>query len=267
MRAPLCLAVPLAILLAMGTARADIGVVVTGEATLQPALIAQLQDWLKVRGHTVQLAALEPDAINTLVDCFVIEDLGCATKVIEQRSKVQTIVFARVESTPNESGSRDIALVGHWLQKGHETISERRVCQQCNSEKLRATVEDLMLALAAEPPTSSHVPSANKAEHAASPPAPDSDRPSRLVPAAVIGGGLALAITGGVLIAIDQNPSPTGVQAATYRDSAAAGWVFAGLGAAAIGTGIYLWFRQDSHSAPVATVSHDGAVVGWTGRF
>jgi hypothetical protein len=33
------------------------------------------------------------------------------------------------------------------------------------------------------------------------------------------------------------------------------------------GIGAYLWMRDGSHSAPVASVSHDGAVIGWAGRF
>jgi hypothetical protein len=253
--------------MATGTARADIGVVVAGESTLVPQLTSQLQGWLKSRGHDVQPLSLEPDAVNTLIDCFVIEDLGCAHKVVELRAKTQTTVFARVDSAPNESGSRDITLVGYWMQKGHETISERRVCEQCTPDKLQSTADDLMLALAAEPPASSHVPAGSKPAPT-SPPAPEIGHAPRLVPGIVIGAGVALAITGGVLIAIDQDqPSPIGPQPHYYRDSEPAGVVFTALGAAAIATGVYLWFRHDSHSAPVATVSHDGAVVGWSGRF
>ena len=60
--------------------RADIGVVVTGEATLQPQLLSHLESWLKRAAITVFSSALEPDAINTLIDCFVVEDLNCATQ-------------------------------------------------------------------------------------------------------------------------------------------------------------------------------------------
>ena len=40
-----------------------------------------------------------------------------------------------------------------------------------------------------------------------------------------------------------------------------------GIGAAAIVTGAILWFHAGSSSAPVASVTHDAAVVGWSGRF
>src|SRR5690242_12538281 len=94
----------LAIVLAAATAQADdrtksdgaaAGVVVTGEATLQPQLVAQLEGWLREHGHPLVSSALEPDAINTLIDCFVIEDQSCARSLVEKRSKAATIVFAR----------------------------------------------------------------------------------------------------------------------------------------------------------------------------
>ena len=103
-------------------------------------------------------SALEPEAINTLIDCFVLEDLGCARKLVETRAKSQTIVFARVEITPDDNGGRTISIVGYWLQKGHDAIAERRICQRCIETAMRVTAEDLLTALAAEPPTGSHVP-------------------------------------------------------------------------------------------------------------
>ena len=187
----------LALVLASSSAHADIGVVVTGEATLQPQLAAQVEGWLRQRGHTVIASALEPDAINTLIDCFVLEDLGCARKLVETRAKSQTIVFARVEITPNETdGSRTVSIVGYWLQKGHDAIAERRICQRCLEEAMRSTAEDLMTALAAEPPTSTHVPvpsphggPATEAPASAPPPTDDGEHASRLVPGTVIGAG------------------------------------------------------------------------------
>jgi hypothetical protein len=83
----------------------------------------------------------------------------------------------------------------------------------------------------------------------------------------VIGVGVATAITGAVLLAIDQDPNPTGLQQPTIRDTGTAGAICIGAGVAAIGVGAYLWFHQGAHSAPVASVSHDGAVIGWAGRF
>jgi hypothetical protein len=262
-----------AILVAASSAHADVGVVVTGEATLQPALASQLEVWLKLRGHTVQVGALEPDAINTLIDCFVVEDLNCARTLVERRSSVTTVIYARAEMTANETdGSRDISLIAYWLSKGHETMGERRVCHHCTEEQLRSTADDLMGALASQPPIGSHVPAPAKvaAAHTADmepPPAAEERPPSRLVPAIVLGAGAALAITGAVLIAIDQDATTTGLQQPTYRDTATAGVVFTALGAATVGLGAYLWFTQTPTSTPVAAVTRDGAVVGWSGRF
>ncbi len=254
-------------LAATSVAHADIGVVVTGEATLQPQLAAQVEGWLKQRGHTVIASSLEPDAINTLIDCFVLEDLGCARKLIESRAKSQTIVFARVEITPSEDGTRTVSIVGYWLQKGHDAIAERRICQRCIEDQMRTTAEDLLTALASEPPVGSHVPVPDTGVAVQFLPPSDDHRPSRLIPGTVIGAGVALAITGGILIGINQSVSPVGPQQPQYRDSQPAGIVVGLVGVAAIGAGIYLWFHQNAHSAPVAAVTHDGAVVGWTGRF
>src|SRR5690348_10645814 len=99
----------LAILLATAPAHADeVGVVVTGEATLQPPLAASLEGWLREHGHKLVSSPLEADAINALIDCFVLEDLGCARGVIERRSKSQTIVFARVEVASGGQGMGNV---------------------------------------------------------------------------------------------------------------------------------------------------------------
>ena len=44
----------------------DVGVVVVGEATMQPQLAAQLESWLRQHGHSLVPAPLPPDAINTM---------------------------------------------------------------------------------------------------------------------------------------------------------------------------------------------------------
>jgi hypothetical protein len=269
-------AVLLAIALTFGAtsvASADIGVVVTGEATLQPQLLSHLESWLKRRGHNVFSSALEPDAINTLIDCFVVEDLNCARTVIEARAKAETIVYARVEVAPADNGMRDISIVGYWMQKGHETMAERRSCHHCTEKEMHGIADDLMLALGASPPTGSHVHVGAATTTAQAEPdgtaapaiAPPTDAAhSHIVPDIVIGAAVAVAITGGVLIAAT-GPSSTGPQS-QYLWGRTAGIGCLGLGAVAIGVGAWLWFHQGADSAPVASVSHDGAVVGWAGR-
>jgi hypothetical protein len=260
-------------LLASRAASADIGVVVTGEATLQPQLAAQLEGWLKQRGHTVQPSSLEPDAINTLIDCFVIEDLGCARSVVERRARSQTILYARVEMLPDQSdGSRDIAIVGYWLAKGHEALAERRTCKHCTDKSMRSTADDLMLALAAEPPTTSHVPAPATVAQAGDPAAittptsqTDAETTSKLLPISVLAvGGVAL-VGGGLMVAFGGPPSSTTQR--TYPDYRTPGWYVGGAGVAVAAVGIYMLVRQNASSAPVAAITHDGAIVGWTGRF
>ncbi|HEX4456152.1 MAG TPA: hypothetical protein VH143_35065 [Kofleriaceae bacterium] len=264
----------LAIALAASTAHADIGVVVTGEATLQPQLASQLEGWLKERGHVVQPSSLEPEAINTLIDCFVIDDIGCARAVVEKRARVQTILFARIEMTPNRSdGSRDIAISGYWLAKGHEPLQERRTCKHCTEKQMRAAADDLMLALAAEPPTGAATTRAAPARTVAqaepgSPPPPaqqtDEQPSSKALPITVTAvGGVAL-IGGVVMIATGGPPS---ADKEFYRDYRTPGYVVGAAGAVALGVGVYLLLRPTAHSAPVASITHGGAVFGWSGRF
>jgi hypothetical protein len=268
-------------------ARADIGVVVTGEATLQPELAAQLEGWLTKRGHIVKPSSLEPDAINTLIDCFVIDDLSCARAVVDNRAKSQTILFARIEMTANrKDGSRDIAISGYWLAKGHETLQERRTCRHCNDKMMRAAADDIMLALAAEPPalpvtttpTAAPAPTAAapktvaQAEPAAPPPVTpppgpvdEPARSSKVLPVAIVAvGGVALA--GGIgMIALGGPPASKTQQ--FYTNYRTPGYAVAAGGVVALGVGLYVLLRPDAQSAPTAAVSSGGAVFGWTGQF
>lgn len=263
----------LLVLVASSTTRADVGVVVAGEATLQPQLAAQVEGWLKQRGHSVAISPLDPDAINTLIDCFIVDDLNCARAVVEKRTTSRIIVYVRVATAPDESdGSRNISIIGYWLQKGHETIGERRNCRHCSDAELRVAADDLMHALAAEPPVSVHVPVPPKLQQ----PAQDAayaDHPaprSHMLPSVVIGTGIALAAAGAVLIAIDQDQGdiPTsGPQPEHFRDTAVPGAICLGVGVAAIAAGAIVWFHGGDSSAPVAAITRDATVVGWAGRF
>lgn len=137
--------------LAAAPARADsgVGVVVTGEATMQPQLAAQLETWLRTHGHNLVSAPLPPEAINTLIDCFVIEDQSCARKVVEKRAKAASVVFAQVTVTAGATAlDRTVTLTAYWLDKGKDAIAERRSCERCTDGTLRDTADELMVALA-----------------------------------------------------------------------------------------------------------------------
>ncbi len=249
--------------LVASTAYAErVGVVVTGEATVQPQLAGQLERWLHDHGREVVPGPLEPEAINTLIDCFVLEDLGCARGVVDKRSKSKAVVFARAETTQNKDGTRDIAVTGYWFQKDHDAIAERRICTKCNDQTLHATVDELMLALVHEPP-----PPLSGAQTPM--PATESSTEASMrkwLPVGLMAVGGSALLAGGIMIAIDEDVDPNGQQEPNIRDTATGGVVLGLAGAAALGAGIYLWHR-DKHSAPVAAVSRDGGYVGWIGRF
>jgi hypothetical protein len=124
----------------------DIGVVVVGEVTMQPQLAAQLELWLRQHGHNVVPAPLPPDSINTLMDCFVIEDETCARKVVENKAKTQSVVFAKVDLKP-DADDKTVTLTAYWFSKGRDAIAERRFCERCTDTTLRSTADELMDAL------------------------------------------------------------------------------------------------------------------------
>jgi hypothetical protein len=262
-------------LLAAPRAHADVGVVVTGEATLLPQLASQLEGWLTARGHSVLVASLDPDAVNTLIDCFTIGDLGCARTVVEHRAKTQTILFAKIDVKPDPDGSQDIDISGYWLAKGHDTLQEKRSCQHCTDKTMAAAADDLLSALTAEPPSKTITPEAPAGPAAPPPPvsAPTSDvmaplpppHRSRALPIAVTAVGAAALVTGVVFIAVGGPPSDP--HQLMYWDLRTPGYAIGAAGLAVTGVGLYLLLRPHAHSAPVAAITHDGAVFGWTGRF
>jgi PEGA domain len=89
---------------------------------------------------------------------------------------------------------------------------------------------------------------------------------SRLVPAIVLGSGIFALGVGGVLLYYGGLGGDQ--QKYTYPDSTpiGIGVMAAGLGATIIG-GVLFYQAGKHNSAPVASVSHDGAYVGWITRF
>ena len=215
----------------------QVGVVVTGEATLQPQVAAQLEGWLEDRGRIVMPGPLEPSAINTLIDCFVLEDLGCARGVVDARAKTRSIIYTHIEVTPNGDGTRDIAVTSYWFEKQHDAMSERRVCEHCTTDKFHSMVDDLMLALVHTPPMV--LPPETEME--APPPKVETKRDNRLRLGLMAAGAVGL-VAGTVLLAIDQDPHPMGTQMPTYRDTATGGVLLGLAGATTM-------------------------VIGWSGRF
>jgi hypothetical protein len=100
----------LATLASSARAGGDVGVVVTGEGSMQPQLAAQIEAWLSQHGHTLVPSPLPPEAINALVDCFVVvsQPQGCARDIFEKNAKSSTMLYARLDSrsTPTWATTR-----------------------------------------------------------------------------------------------------------------------------------------------------------------
>ncbi|MEJ7602523.1 MAG: PEGA domain-containing protein [Kofleriaceae bacterium] len=139
----------LLLVLVSSTARAEdennVGVVVTGQATLQPALVNQIEHWLRKNGHTVVASPLQPDAINTVIDCLLMGDENCARGVIEKRSKSRQVVFTKVDREAGQPNA--YAVTAYWFDKGKNAVLLRRVCESCTEAVLRTTADELMAAL------------------------------------------------------------------------------------------------------------------------
>jgi hypothetical protein len=145
-----------ALLTAAGTARADtegrVGVVVTStaqadDAKLQLDVASHLEAWLRKHGHTIVPSPLPSDAVDTIANCFLIDDLKCARASVEARSKADIVVFARIEPA-----GKDVTFTTYWFVKGHDVISERRVCEQCTQQDWHSLTDTMMKTL-----TSSHI--------------------------------------------------------------------------------------------------------------
>ncbi len=274
----------LALLVATGAAHADgrTGVVVTGDAKLQTPLAATLEGWLRTHNHEPIASPLDADAINTIVDCMVIEDQGCARMIVDKRAKSDSVVFARIDATPAKRGGNDITITAYWFVKGHDATAERRVCEHCSNESIRTTAESIMKTLAAvaegqkpviepeapePPPAPPPVPVTAPAPSptpvlVVTPPAPVEPGPDRTLAIAVGAVGVvALGTSIGLLMHGDDGSAPT------YRDTRPAGAVV-GIGALGLlGFDAYLWVHGRRERGPIASASHNGAVVGWGGSF
>ncbi|MBL0214720.1 MAG: PEGA domain-containing protein [Myxococcales bacterium] len=144
------LILPLVIVAWTSSARAggDVGVVVTGDTTMQPQVLALVEGWLRAHGHQLVASPLPPESTNKLIDCFVMEDTGCARKLIEAQAKTSTVVFARVEVADNAGGMRDVTMTAYWFERGSDPVAEKRSCEKCTDGTLRTTNDALMSALA-----------------------------------------------------------------------------------------------------------------------
>jgi len=115
-----------------------------------------------------------------------------------------------------------------------------------------------------------HVVVSNKTDLVVMTLSPEDERsepPSRSValPLALVIGGGAAAVAGAGLIVLSPKPDPN---QRYYTRTWPPGIAVAAGGAVVAGVGAYLLFRSpQTASTPVASLSSDGAYVGWLGRF
>ncbi|HEX3476716.1 MAG TPA: PEGA domain-containing protein [Kofleriaceae bacterium] len=91
------------------------------------------------------------------------------------------------------------------------------------------------------------------------------DTPSRLVPV-LVGGIGAVALAAGTAYSLTRGPSHGPVEEPRFLYSGP-GLVVATAGGVALGVGLYLWFRPQSRSTPIAASLPHGGIVGWATSF
>jgi hypothetical protein len=135
--------VVLVLLLLVRVASADVGVIVAGDPNMQASVMSDVQRWVQDKKHALTAAPLG-DATTAMIDCFVMDDVACARKVFEAKSRATTVVFVRVDM---QSGERSFVFNAYWFTKGKQPINEKRACTQCVDASLHGTVDALMIAL------------------------------------------------------------------------------------------------------------------------
>jgi hypothetical protein len=124
-------------------AAGTVGVVVTGELSLQQPLVAQLEGWLRSHGYQVAALALDPAATTRLLDCLTVDDSTCARGVVEAKSRSDSVVFAR--ATRERSTT---TLTMYWIAKGRPPAGGRRGCEDCTDDAVRGAADELIASLA-----------------------------------------------------------------------------------------------------------------------
>jgi hypothetical protein len=243
-------------LVALGSsARADdkrLGIVVQGETRLRLKLQTYLAKTLQRDGFAIDDAPIGRKGIETLANCFIIEDLACVRGVVEARATTPQLIHARIEET-----SDGVTIDLTWFSSGNAPITERAACESCEAG-WKEIVDDPVRRLEATAP---------KPTVTATEPGPERARQrSRFWPAVLVTLGSATLVAGGVFVYYG------------VRDGASHKYVYPQLtpvgiammavgGGAAIG-GVFLLKPSGTNRAgPVAAASKHGAYLGWAAEF
>jgi hypothetical protein len=240
----------------IANARADdrVGIVVQAAPGLRGRLEEHLAAQLRREGFTAVDAPMSRDALSTLANCFIIEDLACARGVVEARSKTTRLLYVRVDKADHAT-TIDLT----WFSAGNAPVAHKASCEDC-----RDVYDDAFAAKA--DPALRHLAKSALAPTAAEPtyeepPAP----PSRILPLSMIAGGAVTAVAGGITLYYGLRDGPS--YKYVYPDLTPVGISLLAVGAGAAIAGYILLPSGSEGSHPVAAVSAGGAYLGWGGAF
>ena len=126
-----------------GAAPPSVGVVVTGDDTVQTSAEHVVGDWLGKHDFAIAKTPLDPDGAITLANCLAMADMACARGVIEKRSSADSVVVI-VAQASGKKAQRDLQLSAYWITKNRDVVSLQRTCNHCKDDVLPKTLEDLM---------------------------------------------------------------------------------------------------------------------------
>jgi hypothetical protein len=132
-------------------AETKVGVVVGGADPIHTQTESTVTAWLTQHTLTVTSKPLGKDGQNTLINCLVISDMGCARGVVEARA--DSDVIGIVEQMTGKRNKRSVQLSAYWIAKHHEVVSLQRTCDACTDAVLAKTIEAMLMDLARLAPT------------------------------------------------------------------------------------------------------------------
>jgi hypothetical protein len=130
----------------VAVAAPTVGVVVTGEPSLQSKLHAQVSGWIKQHGFAEAETPLSADALKTLTSCFVIEDMQCARGVVDHQSTSDFLLFVRADLVGGKH-SKEANLVAYWFLKDRDAVADKRNCKPCTGTVLATISTELLTAI------------------------------------------------------------------------------------------------------------------------
>lgn len=244
--------VALVILLAVPASAANrtTGAAVSGTGVKPSELEAHLRTILEGRDYTFTDDAVSKDAVNTMANCFVLDDTDCARGVFDARGKTDTLVYARAEATKGDT----ITFTLYWFEKGRSPNGERRACESCTREAWHKLVKEMLGRLQGMPARPRVVQR--------------TERPSRTLPLVMLAAGVATIAVGGVFLYYGSRGGPN--DKFIYPDSTPVGIALCAVGGGATIGGTVLLIQAGGGgggSDAVASVPGRSFVVSWTGRF